>query len=320
MPKIDDTIKGNNSKKFKPKTYRAWSLDDNDQSLEKRSVENQSSAAGQILLINPANIQNWEFHDRPESELGDIQSLANDFIKIGQQQPCIVRPALSNKSSKYELIVGERRWRAAQLAGIDLKVIVNSNMSDIDAALSQAAENDNREDLSNYAKGISFARLINDGVLKQKDLIDKLGKPQQYISRLLSYSKIPKEIIEAVGDWTKVTPGTSETIVRLSKKGDEYIKAMLDLAEKIRSKKVGEKSLESLVSRKIKPSPNTRAVNEKVFTKDGRHVFTWRLDNNGLPSMHFPKHINNLFAGNKIDTGDFTKEITKLFETKFQQL
>ena len=85
-----------------------------------------------------------------------------------QQQPCIVRELIAGQ--KYELIAGERRWRAAKLLNQDLKVII-STLTDSEAALVQAAENNNRLNLSDYAKGQSYASLIKNGVLKQKDLI-----------------------------------------------------------------------------------------------------------------------------------------------------
>ena len=69
------------------------------------------------IPMAPNKIINWEFSDRPISELGDITSLANEFTKIGQQQPCLVIPH-PDKVGHYELIKGERRWMAAKKANI----------------------------------------------------------------------------------------------------------------------------------------------------------------------------------------------------------
>ena len=91
----------------------------------------------EILLVSPTNIINWQFHDRPQNELGNIEELAEEFKTIGQQQPCIVRP-IKNQYADYEVIVGERRWLAAKKANVKLKVVVLS-LSDNDAALIQIA-------------------------------------------------------------------------------------------------------------------------------------------------------------------------------------
>jgi len=297
------------SKSLKPK-------DDHPRAIEKTSI---SRPLETIISINPSSIKNWEFHDRPETELGDLQALANDFIKVGQQQPCLVRPTHAG-SHDYELIIGERRWRAAILAGVKLKVMVNANLSDLNAALAQAAENDNRVDLSDYAKGMSFAKLIDDKVIKQKDLTEKLGRSKQYISALLSFSKIPSKIIESINDWSKVTSYTSETIARLSKKGDVYIDEIIKLSDKISTGKIGHRNLDAVIKSNIDSAPKPIHDNKKVMTTSGRHVFTWRTDNNSLPSIHFPKTITDLFAHKKINIEDLSNEFLKSIESKLNSL
>jgi ParB family chromosome partitioning protein len=283
-------------------------------------TEENHSDKQYIIDVETSTIQNWEFHDRPESELGDIQALANDFIKIGQQQPCVVRPTPPGSTTKYELIIGERRWRAAKLAGIDLKVIIKTNLSDIDAALSQAAENDNRVDLSDYAKGMSFSKLIDDKIIKQKDLIEKLGRSKQYVSALLSFSKIPIEIIDAVGDWSNVSARLGEKIKQLANKNTENIPAILSISSKIKEGKIGEKTIEKLIDKKLKPIESLVNTNQKVLSRDGRHIFTWRSDNNSLPSIHFPKQINDLFKGNKLSLDEFTSNVQNSIETMLKKL
>jgi ParB family chromosome partitioning protein len=273
-----------------------------------------------IQKIDPSQIDNWEFHDRPESEIGDIQALANDFIAVEQQQPCIVRPSPPGSEFKYELIIGERRWRAAKLADIHLKVIVKKNLSNADAALAQAAENDNRVGLSDFAKGMSYSKLINDNIIKQKDLIDRLCKSKQYISALLSFSKIPTVIIDSINDWSKVSARTSETICRLSKKSEQHIDAIITLSHGISSGKVGSNSLDKKITNILAPTENNIKDSEKVFSSNGRHMFTWRTDNNKLPSIHFPKQINSLFSEGKLDIDVITKEFVASLENKLNKL
>src|ERR1700677_436970 len=219
MPTFDKIMQDREKKPFKKREYRSWNLDGTSLTTPETSTDAQD--------INDENVINWCLSDRPSNELGDIDSLAADLLNVGQQQPCIVRinPKIANK---YELIVGERRWRAAKKANIPLKAVVKI-LSDSEAALIQSAENDNRVDLSDYAKGISFSRLINSEVIKQSDLVEKLGKSKQYVSALLSFSKIPPEIIAAIGDMSKISARTAEEIKQLSSKGETYIKAIIDL-------------------------------------------------------------------------------------------
>ncbi len=315
-PVAKSTIKSNPQKYSKHKIY------ENPESNQ----EYAPFTSEKLCNLDTSQIVNWAYHDRPESELGDIDSLANDLIKIGQQQPCIVRPHPSQQNY-FELIIGERRWRAAQKAGVKLKVIVR-HLDDNEAALAQAAENDNRTDLSDYAKGMHFARLIEKGIIKQRDLTEKLGKSRQYVSSILSFSKLPTEIINAIGltNMKNVSASMAERIKQLCDKGDEYLHLIKEHAEKIASGKIGRAKLEACISNNIikrtkKDSGSSDLLNGKVIkiiTKSGRHVGSLRNDNNYLPSWHYPKSIVSSLGVDKII--EISREIGEMVEEKLNDL
>lgn len=288
--------------------------------ISNNPIIDSDTSSDELLKIDPEDISNWEFHDRPDSELGDLKSLADDMVSVGQQQPCVVRPTSKIPGKKYELIIGERRWRAATLAKIDLLVILKNNLTDSDAALSQAAENDNRLDISDYAKGMSFSKLIDDGVIKQKDLIERLGKSKQYVSALLSYNKIPAEVVDAIGDLSKVKYFAAEKIKQLANKGDTYKKALISIGQKISSKKYSANVIEREVSKIIQDKAKPINYNERVLTKNGRHIFTWRSDNNNLPSLHFPKQIVSLIESGDIPLSDLTDKFKLIIEEKLNDI
>ena len=292
-----------------------------DKQETKRRTWLETPSQETIVLLNPTDILNWSFHDRPGTELGDIEALAKDFATIGQQQPCIVRPTPIGTKEKYELIIGERRWRAAQQANVELKVIIKE-LSDQEAALAQAAENDNRKDLSDYAKGIYYAKLIDSGILKQTDLIAKLNKSRQYISALLAFSQIPKEIIDAIGDMTKVSSRTAETIRRLANKGEDHISAIISKAASIRDGRLGNTSLPRVIDKIIDTKSNLseKELNKKIYSSDGRHLFTIRQDNNHLPSIHFPKNIISLIKEKRINMNGIIDIISQTFEKELDNL
>lgn len=293
--------------KFKPMKHRAWI---NPSQLTTYHDEKYEK----IILVHPSKIINWKFHDRPISEIGDIDALAKDIVSVGQQQPCIVRK--HPESDQYELIVGERRWRAAAKTNIDLKVIVRS-LSDLDAAMAQSSENDNRKDLSEYAKGMSFAKLIENKIITRKDLIESLGRSQQHISALLSYSKMPNEINNAIKDWSKVSPRTAETIVRLSKKSKRHIRAILSLSSLVEKGVVGAKSLEKKVSEILEANFERKPTYQKIYAKDGCVLFLIK-EKDGCPaSIKFPKKIKNLFTKGIADKSKIYKSIKNELENIF---
>jgi len=303
MASIEDAL-NKGSKRFKPQKYRAW---DNDLILQKNisSIEEENI----IHEIAPSLIRNWSFHDRPETELGDIDKLSEEFKTIGQQQPCIVR-LTNNDEFKYELIVGERRWRAAQKAMVPLKFIIKT-IDDHDAAIIQSIENDSRKDLSDYAKGRSFSLLIEQKIIKQKDLIEKLGKSKQYISALLSYNRIPSEVSEAIGDLSKVKYHAAEKICQLSQKGDKYIKALITIAEKIRKNSISAKVIEREVNKLINPTVVSNICSSSDFkTQDGIIAFklTHKGKNKGM-NLEFTQDVVD-----KLSTPEMNELLIEIIE------
>ena len=287
-------------------------------STKKRRTWLENEIIESVSFINPNEIINWVYHDRPENELGDIKSLAEDFLTIGQQQPCIIRPTQVGNEFKYELIIGERRWRAAKYANLKLKVIIKE-ISDTEAALSQSAENDNRKDLSDYAKGMSYSKLIENKILTQNDIVEKLNRNRQYVSALLSYSKIPKQITNAIGEMKNVSYRTAETIYRLSQKGENYIDAIILKAEMIKQGKIGHNKLAEYVNNKIQSSVKPK-TNHKIISTSGRHLFTWRKNDNALSSIHFPKNISNLLNSNNINQNEFIGKIITIIEKELKNI
>ena len=269
--------------------------------------ELSAHSSATIHELDPYLIHRWSEKDRPENELGNIEDLAKSFKQIGQQVPCIVRPH-NEKAGEFELIVGECRWHAAKLADLPLKAIIHA-LDDRMAALVQAAENEERSDLSEYAKGMSYATKIEKGILSQKDLTEILGISKQQVSRLLSFHRIPQLLIEAIDDFRKVSSRTAEEICRLSSKGDNYIEILVGLAPKIKTGKFGEKRIQQEVNKLLNKEISKELFSQKVLNKDGRHLFTWRQDNNGIPSIHFPNDIIQLLNSKTMDFDQVTQDI-----------
>lgn len=278
--------------------------------IERSSIINNE----QYAEINPNIIRNWNLNDRPESELGNLEAFAKELKEVGQQQPCIIRPIFDDKY-QYEVIAGERRWRAAKIAGIKLKVIIRQ-VDDHEAAIAQVAENAHRKDLSDYAKGMSYSKLIEKNVLSQSELVSKLGITQSQVSRLLAFAKIPNEINQAIVDYSKVSARVAAEIRSLANKGETYIKALIELAPKISSGKLGGEKLIALVEKitsETLSQPTAKTI--KIENKNGQHCFTWKIDNKNQFSINFSKDLNSILAKSKTDIENQLIEIcSKLFK------
>jgi ParB family chromosome partitioning protein len=264
------------------------------------TLPTQGSSNRVILEVDPHTVGNWELHDRPENELGDIESLAKDLEENGQTQPCIVRPYKKDSAFDYELIVGERRWRAAKLRNIALKIIVEE-INDHQAAIYQIAENGNRKDLSDYAKGMNYARLIELGIITQQGLEKVINKNKIEISRLLSFNDIPQQLWDAIGDKTKISARTAAEIRAIINKSTQHYSAVMQLAPRIGTGKLGAANLAKEVEKILSGDNRTHNTTTEIRTSSGRHLFTWRKDSNGNISISFPKDIRKHIDKNALE-------------------
>lgn len=290
--------------------YNNSSIVSNKKEQNDISDQNKKNLTEEIILVTPSLIKNWELKDRPDNELGNIESLALEFSEIGQQVPCIVRPINNDPIYKYELIAGERRHKASILAKSDLKVIVK-NLTDAEAAIIQLSENNNRKNLSDYAKGINYAKIIDKGLLNQNDLTQKLGLNKVAISRLLSFRNIPVAVVNAIGDMTKVSARTASAIVALCNKGENYINCVINHAQSIKKGNIGHEKLIKIVNSKI--NNNFDLDNIILFNYKNEDIsFKWNIYDKKL-TIKYSDKLKTILSKNKIE------ELTNDIKTYFQK-
>lgn len=313
MPSVSDVKK---KKPFKKVLYRPWD-DKGEKKDELTEMPSSQKNDEKILKVSTDKIIRWKYKNRPENELIGIDALA-DKIKIqGQQEACVVRKHHEGDGF-FELITGERRWRATTKLGIPLKVVVK-NLSDLEASIAQKEEND-KEPVSDYANGICYANQIKDGVITQSNLTNDLGLSKQQVSRLLSYSKIPKMIISAIDDMTKVSSGTAEKIKQLSSKGEQYVDAIISIAAKIRTGKIGHQRLEKMINEIIKGKNTKPQEAKKIYANTGRHIFTWKENAKNIPSIHFSNDVLNYFKNEKLDATILINSVREAIENELDKI
>lgn len=313
MPSLQEINKRNKS--FKKREYRPWNPEGHNEYKNNGTVNDDNTNVESIILVEPELIVNWELHDRPDNELGDIEVLANELIETGQQQPCIVRllkNPQNNNHKKYELIVGERRWRAAQIANIKLKVIVK-DLTNNDAAIVQASENLNRKDLSDYARGMSYTNLLKNKVITHAELTTKLGMSKQKLSRLLSFDKIPDEIKRSIHDFSKVSARTAEQIKQLSDKGIEHVDAIIAISHKIREGKIRHEKIKKLVDGIVNTTLQ-KSEEIKTYANNGQHLFSIKTTGSGTRAIILSRYLNTILEAKSIPLAKINEAIKNLME------
>ncbi len=125
-----------------------------------------------------------------------LEELANSIRSQGVVQPILVRPR--EASGDYELIAGERRWRAAQLAGLETLPAIVRQLSGDEALELALIENIQREELSPIEEAQAFERLTREFGLTQEALADAVGRRRTTISNTLRLLRLPDEVQEAL--------------------------------------------------------------------------------------------------------------------------
>ena len=136
-------------------------------------------------------IQRGKYQPRRDIDPVTLDELANSIRTQGVMQPIVVRTI---GSGRYEIIAGERRWRASQLAGLERIPAMVRDVSDEAAIAMALIENIQREDLSPIEEAVALQRLQQEFQLTQQQVADAVGKSRVTISNLLRLIALPEEI------------------------------------------------------------------------------------------------------------------------------
>lgn len=210
--------------------------DDNIELEEKISIESHHQAdTVSVSLIHPGKYQ-----PRTEFDPEALQSLADSIKEKGVLQPLLVR----RSGSEYELIAGERRWRASKIAGLTEVPVIVKDFSDKEALEVALVENLLRENLSAIEEAEGFQRLIDEFSHTQEALSQIIGKSRSHIANTLRLLNLPRPVQEMVKE-NKLSAGHARALVGLENAED--------LAHQIISKDLNVRQVEELVAKQKEP-------------------------------------------------------------------
>jgi len=200
-----------------------------------------------------------------------IEELAQSIRKAGVLQPIIVIP----EGEKFRILIGERRWRAAQKAGLRKVPVLIRNIPKEQQLEVSLVENLQREELNPIEIARAYERLTEELGYTQEEVGEKVGKDRASVANFLRLLKLPSEIQESIQDG-KISMGHAKILLSV-----EDSKAQLDLVKRIVQKGLSVRATENLVakfnkqlspSRKRNPDPNLEAVQEELLKALGTKV------------------------------------------------
>lgn len=270
-----------------------------------QNAEEELGFVERIIQLNCNEIDTWEFRDRKAFEIGNIEELAFSIKHKGQCQPIVVvrasdefRPK-SDPSAKYIVIAGYRRWSACKLYNIPVKAVLKDLT--FNQAISVLVSENEKENVSDYSKGMFYTTLLCTEKITQEQLSDKLGLSPSVLSNYLAFAQVPHEIWNAVGDLSHVSAKTASVIRAIAKKGTIYIEVLCEIGDKI-AKGFGEKrikeAVEEQLDKKLKRAPIDKFNNHR-FNYRGKQLMTLhrgtiKLSNTLVQHEHYDDLVANL--------------------------
>lgn len=231
---------------------------------------------------------------RKRFDESEIRELSKTLHSVGLIEPVIVRRI----DEGYQLIAGERRWRACSMAGFKKIPVIIKQLNDIQALELGIIENIQREDLNPIEEARAYEMLIEKTGMKPSQVGDKVGKDRTTVANLLRLLKLPEEILGYI-EQGRITAGQSRPLLGL---GDRT--AMMRVTRKIIEQGWNARRVEEEVARltespgsgrkkraSVKGDANIRSIEEKVRKKFMARV---RLDHTKKGSGSIAIHYGNL--------------------------
>ena len=169
------------------------------------------AAAGGVYTLPMSKLHAGKFQPRNQFDPGMLTELAESIRKNGVMQPIIVRPS-STQAGKYEIVAGERRSRAAQMAGLEQIPVIIREIPDKQALELALVENIQRQDLSPLEEAGGYQRLIEEFDYTQDELAATIGKSRSHVANLLRLLSLPEEI-RSMLDKGELTAGHARALI-----------------------------------------------------------------------------------------------------------
>ncbi len=219
------------------------SLDLDSETADVNSLVENAVFKSEKNEVKVSDVVPCSFQPRTEFDREALESLAQSIKEKGVLQPLLVR----KKNDKYEIIAGERRWRAAQLAGLNEVPVIVKDLNDSETLEIALIENLQRENLSAIEEAEGLNRLMNEYAYTQEVIGKVIGKSRSYIANTLRLLGLPEEIKQQVKE-NKLSAGHARALI-----GCENA---VELADKIIKEGLSVREAEALAA-------NSKGINVK---------------------------------------------------------
>ena len=242
-------------KPFTPKPTKILKSNTHNAPINNDANDNSNVAGLNLMHINVAYLQRGKYQPRIDLDEDALQELATSIKQHGVMQPIVIRPlakVLPNSPITHEIIAGERRWRAAQIAGLTHIPAIMRPMSDDLAIALALIENIQREDLSVMEQAAALQRFHDEFGMSHSQIADVVGKARTTVSNLLRLNQLHDDVKQALNEG-QMDMGHARALLALSPKQQPVI------AKKIIQGQLTVRETEALVKDILNPKAPTQS-------------------------------------------------------------
>lgn len=220
----------------------------------KKSAKKEEKVVENVLNIT--KVEPNREQPRKKFDEDALMELADSIKQYGVLEPILVQP----RGDYYEIISGERRWRAAKIAGLKEIPVVIKNLTDQEIAEISLIENIQREDLNPIEEALAYKRLLDEFHLKQDELAEKVSKSRTAVTNSMRLLKLTEEVQQMVVD-DMITTGHARALLAVEDGELQYT-----LAQRIFDEKLSVREVEKIVKNMSKPEKQkkTKKVDESM--------------------------------------------------------
>ena len=224
------------------------------ESKEKKEVPAVSTEKGGETIVKITKVEPNREQPRKLFDEDALQELADSIKQFGVIQPILVQ----DRKDHYEIIAGERRWRAAKLAGLKEVPVIIKNYTEREIVEISLIENIQREDLNPIEEAQAYKRLLNEFELKQDEVAERVSKSRAAVTNSLRLLKLSERVQQMVID-EMITTGHARALLAVEKEEDQYF-----LAQRVFDEKLSVREIEKIVKSYGKPPKAKKEKNRTL--------------------------------------------------------
>ena len=206
------------------------------------------------LMVKLSKVEPNREQPRKNFDEDSLQELAESLKQFGMLQPILVQ----NRGDYYEIIAGERRWRAAKIAGLKEVPVIVRELTDQEIVEICLIENIQREDLNPIEEAQAYKRLLTEFHLKQDEVAERVSKSRTAVTNSMRLLKLCDEVQKMVVD-DMISTGHARALISIEDPDEQYL-----IAQKIFDEKLSVREVEKLVKDLHKPPKPPKEENKTL--------------------------------------------------------